>query len=238
MLRRIAVCVIGLWALVACSADANEAKIRQILEGKFPKMKVESVTKAPFAGLYEVVLDGEIVYTDDKVEYFFGGNLYDIRKLPPRNLTQESANQIIVKVLAASQDIAIKRVKGDGSRTLYTFEDPNCGFCQKLSQELTKVDNVTVYTFLTPILSQDSIEKSRAVWCAGDRAKAWDDLMLRATLPDSGATCSAPIERSLALMKRFGVRGTPAIYLRTGQHIGGFIPADQIERALNSVSAK
>ena len=238
MLRRIAVCVIGLWALVACSADANEAKIRQILEGKFPKMKVESVTKAPFAGLYEVVLDGEIVYTDDKVEYFFGGNLYDIRKLPPRNLTQESANQIIVKVLAASQDIAIKRVKGDGSRTLYTFEDPNCGFCQKLSQELTKVDNVTVYTFLTPILSQDSIEKSRAVWGAGDRAKAWDDLMLRATLPDSGETCNAPIERSLALMKRFGVRGTPAIYLQTGQHIGGFIPADQIERALNSVSAK
>ena len=238
MLRRIAVCVIGLWALVACSADANEAKIRQILEGKFPKMKVESVTKAPFAGLYEVVLDGEIVYTDDKVEYFFGGNLYDIRKLPPRNLTQESANQIIVKVLAASQDIAIKRVKGDGSRTLYTFEDPNCGFCQKLSQELTKVDNVTVYTFLTPILSQDSIEKSRAVWCAGDRAKAWDDLMLRATLPDSGATCNAPIERSLALMKRFGVRGTPAIYLVNGQHIGGFIPADQIERALDSVKAK
>jgi thiol:disulfide interchange protein DsbC len=97
---------------------------------------------------------------------------------------------------------------------------------------------VTVYTFLTPILSQDSIEKSRAVWCAGDRAKAWDDLMLRATLPDGGATCNAPIERSLALMKRFGVRGTPAIYLVNGQHIGGFIAADQIERALNSASAK
>jgi thiol:disulfide interchange protein DsbC len=230
--------MIGLWALVACAADANEAKIRQILQGKFPTLKVESVTKAPFAGLYEVVLDGEIVYTDDKVEYFFGGNLYDIRTLPPRNLTQESSNRMIVRVLAASQDIAIKRVKGNGTRTLYTFEDPNCGYCQRLSHELAKVDNLTVYTFLTPILSQDSIDKARAVWCASDRAKAWDDLMLRATLPDSGATCNAPIDRSLALMKRFGVRGTPAIYLVNGQHIGGFIAAEQIEQALNSVSAQ
>jgi thiol:disulfide interchange protein DsbC len=230
--------MIGLWALVACSADANEAKIRQILEGKFPNLKIESVTKAPFAGLYEVVLDGEIVYTDEKVEYFLGGNLYDIRKLPPRNLTQERTNLVIVKLLAASQDIAVKRVKANGSRTLYTFEDPNCGYCQRLSQELTKVDNVTVYTFLTPILSQDSMDKSRAVWCAGDRAKAWDDLMLRATLPEGSATCNAPLERSLALMKRFGVRGTPAIYLANGQHIGGFIAAEQIERALDSVSAK
>ena len=172
MLRRIAVCVIGLWAMVACSADANEAKVRQILQGKFPTMKVESVTKAPCAGLYEVVLDGEIVYTDDKVEYFFGGNIYDIRTLPPRNLTEESSNRLIIRVLAASQDIAIKRVKGDGSRTLYTFEDPNCGYCQRLTQELTKVNNLTVYTFLTPILSQDSVEKSRAVWCASGGTSA------------------------------------------------------------------
>ena len=238
MLRRLAVCILGFAALVACSADANEAKVKQLLQGKFPAMKVESVTKAPFAGLYEVVLDGEIVYTDERVEYLFGGNLFDIRTLPPRNLTQESNNRSIVRLLASSQDMAIKRVKGNGSRTLYTFEDPNCGFCKQLNQELTKVNDVTIYTFLTPILSPDSMDKSRAVWCAGDRAKAWDDLMLRAALPESGGTCATPIERSIELMKRFGVRGTPAIFLANGQHISGFIPADQIERALNSATAK
>jgi thiol:disulfide interchange protein DsbC len=238
MLRRFAVCMVGFWALVACSADANEAKIRQVLEGKFPTLKVESVTKAPFAGLYEVVLDGEIVYTDEKVEYFFGGNLYDIRTLPPRNLTQVSSSRMIVKQLAAAQDMAIKRVKGNGSRILYTFEDPNCGYCKQLSQELTKISDVTVYTFLTPILSQDSVDKSRAVWCSSDRAKAWDDLMLNAVLPAGGAACNAPIERSIALMKRFGVRGTPALYFANGQHIGGFVPAEQIEKALNSAGAK
>lgn len=238
MLRRLAVWALTVGGLIACSASADEAKVRQALQAKFPAMTVESVTKAPFAGLYEVVLDGEIVYTDEKVEYFFGGNIYDIRTLPPRNLTQDSASRKIVQVLNGSLDLAIKRVKGDGKRTLYTFEDPNCGYCKQLNRELVKVDNVTIYTFLLPILSPDSVEKSRAIWCASDRAKAWDDLMLKAALPEGGKTCATPIEKNLQLMRRFGIRGTPAIYLANGQHIGGYIPAEQIERALDSVPAK
>lgn len=238
MLRRIAVWVLTLGALVACSASANEAKIRQILQGKFPTMTVESVTKAPFAGLYEVVLDGEIVYTDEKVEYFFGGSIYDIRTLPPRNLTEESTNRAVVQLLNGSRDLAIRRVKGSGKRTLYTFEDPNCGYCKQLHRELAKIEDVTIYTFLLPILSQDSIDKSRAVWCAKDRAKAWDDLMLKAALPEGGNACNTPIEKNLQLMRRFGIRGTPAVYLANGQQIGGYVPAEKIEQALNSVAAK
>lgn len=238
MLRRLAVCALTVWGLVACSASADEAKIRQILQGKFPTMPVESVTKAPFAGLYEVVLDGEIVYTDEKVEYFFGGNIYDIRTLPPRNLTEESTGRAVVQILNGSRDLAIRRVKGNGKRTLYTFEDPNCGYCKQLSKELEKITDVTIYTFLLPILGADSVEKSRAVWCAEDRAKAWDDLMLKAALPQAGKTCNAPVEKSLQLMRRFGIRGTPAVYLANGQQIGGYVPAEKIEQALNSVAAK
>lgn len=238
MLKRFAACVLAVWGLAACGASADEAKIRQILQGKFPNMTVQSVSKAPFAGLYEVVLDGEIVYTDAKVEYFFGGNIYDIRTLPPRNLTQDATNRMVVQTLAGSRDQAIKRVKGNGSRILYTFEDPNCGYCKRLQQEFEKMTDVTIYTFLLPILSQDSVEKSRAVWCAPDRAKAWDDLMLRAKLPEGGRTCDTPIERNIQLMRRFGIRGTPAIYLATGQHIGGFVAAEKLERALNTKEAK
>lgn len=238
MSKRFAACVVALWGLVACSASADEARIRQALQGKFPNMTVQSVTKAPFAGLYEVVLDGEIVYTDDKVEYFFGGNIYDIRTLPPRNLTQESTHRMVGQTLTGAREFAIKRVRGSGKRTLYTFEDPNCGYCKQLHRELEKIDDVTIYTFLLPILSQDSVEKSRAVWCAADRAKAWDDLMLRAVLPEGGASCSTPIERNLQLMRRFGIRGTPAIYLSNGQHIGGYVPAAKLEQALNSVESR
>jgi thiol:disulfide interchange protein DsbC len=238
MLKRYAACLLVLCGLAAFNAAAEEARIRQILQSKFPNMTVQSVTKAPFAGLYEVVLDGEIVYTDAKVEYFFGGNIYDIRTLPPRNLTQEANNRLVVLTLAGSQEQAIKRVKGNGRRILYTFEDPNCGYCKRLQQELEKVTDITIYTFLLPILSQDSVEKSRAVWCAPDRAKAWDDLMLRAVLPEGGRACSTPIERNLQLMRRFGIRGTPAIYLANGQHIGGFMPAEKLEQALNALEPR
>lgn len=238
MLRRVAVCALTVWALAACSASANEARIRQILQNKFPTMVVESVTKAPFAGLYEAVLDGEIVYTDEKVEYFFGGSIYDIRTLPPRNLTQDSTNRMMVQTLAGARDLAIKRVKGNGTRTLYTFEDPNCGYCKQLTRELQKVDDITIYTFLLPILSRDSMEKSRAIWCSADRAKAWDDLMLRSAMPEGGTACNTPIERNMQLMRRFGIRGTPAIYLANGQQIGGYVPAEKIEQALKTVIQK
>jgi thiol:disulfide interchange protein DsbC len=238
MLRRLAVLAATICGFTAGSANADEAQVKQALQARFPAMSVESVTKAPFAGLYEVVLDGEIVYTDDKVEYFFAGSLYDIRTLPPRNLTQEKSGRTVVQALTGSRESAIKRVKGDGKRTLYTFEDPNCGYCKQLNRELVKVDNVTIYTFLLPILSQDSVEKSRAVWCSEDRAQAWDDLMLKAALPEGGKSCAAPIEKNIQLMRRFGIRGTPAIYLENGRHIGGYLPAAQIEQALNSIPAK
>ena len=123
-------------------ARADEAEIQKILQARLPTMVVESVTKTPFAGLYEVVLDGELVYTDEKAEYFFGGNIYDIRTLPPRNLTQARTNQVVASAFTKARDLAIKRVRGKGERTLYTFEDPNCGYCQALQKELAKIDNV------------------------------------------------------------------------------------------------
>lgn len=238
MSKKFAACLLVMWGLTACGANADETKVRQLLQTKFPTMTVDSVTKAPFAGLYEVVLDGEIVYTNDKVEYFLAGNLYDVRTLPPRNLTQDNTGQRVVKTLNGSLDQALKRVHGNGKRTLYTFEDPNCGYCKQLHRELAKLNDVTIYTFLLPILSADSVEKSRAVWCASDRLKAWDDVMTKGVSDNGNRSCDTPIEKNIQLMRRFGIRGTPAIYLANGQHIGGYIPADKIEQALNSVPSK
>lgn len=224
--------------LFGASASADEASVTQKLKARLPNMAVESVTKSPFAELYEVVIDGEIVYTDDKVEYFFSGNIYDIRTQPPKNLTQDRTNRLAAKTLENSIGSAIKRVKGNGKRTLYTFEDPNCSFCKQLQKELAKVNDITHYVFLIPILGQDSYDKARAIWCAKDRAKAWDDLMLRSATPEGGSNCTTPIEKNLQLMRRFGIRGTPAVYLADGQQIGGYVPAEKIEQALKTVAAK
>jgi thiol:disulfide interchange protein DsbC len=163
----------------------------------------------------------------------------DLRAGAERNLTRERNAQLAAQSLRKSTDNAVKRVRGNGKRVIYTFEDPNCGYCRELQKELMKLSDVTIYTFLWPILSPDSIDKSRAVWCSKDRAKAWDDLMSRGVAPQAGAKCDAPFERNHELAQRFGIRGTPAIFLGDGRQVGaGFVPATELEQALNSVAAK
>ena len=218
---------------------ASEAAIRQSFQARFPNSAVESVTRTPFAGIYEVVFNGQIAYTDEKLNFVFFGNLVDVRAGAERNLTRERNAQLAAQSLKKSADNAVKRVRGNGKRVLYTFEDPNCGYCRELQKELMKLSDVTIYTFLWPILSPDSIDKSRAVWCAKDRAKAWDDLMSRGVAPQAGAKCDAPFEKNHELAQRFGIRGTPAVFLGDGRQVGaGYVPAAELEQALNSVAAK
>jgi len=218
---------------MAVTAQADETSVRKAFEAKFPAMKVENVARMPFPGLYEVVFDGQVVYTDEKLNYLMSGNLFDLRNAQERNLTRDRRDQMASGALLKAQPNAIKRVRGNGKRLVYTFEDPNCGYCKQLQKELNKMTDITVYTFLLPILSPDSVEKAKAVWCAKDRAKTWDDLMNKASLPANAVkTCATPLEENQALAQRFGVRGTPAVYLANGQQVGGFLPAAQLEQAL------
>ena len=232
MLKRFAMCALALAALVGLPAHADEASVRQAFQAKFPKVTIESVTKTAFAGVYELVMDSQVFYTDEKTSYLFSGNLLDIRGGEPRNLTQEASNKLAAGTLAKSTDLAVKRVKGNGRRVLYTFEDPNCGYCKELQKELDKINNVTIYTFLWPILSNDSIEKSKAIWCAKDRGKAWEEAMTKGTVPAGKRDCETPLEKNAQLAQRFGIRGTPGVYIASGQQIGGYIAADKIEAAL------
>lgn len=239
MLRAFVICFLTVAAFFASVASADEAAVRQGFQAKFPNTTVETVSKTPFPGIYEVIFSGQMVYTDEKVTFLFTGNLFDLREQPARNLTEDRNNRLIGSALASSTNMAVKRVKGNGKRTLYTFEDPNCGYCKKLQEELVKLNNVTIYTFLLPIVAPpDSVEKSKAVWCAKDRGKAWDEMMSKGTVPSGTKKCDTPIEKSIELAQRFGVHGTPAVYLTSGQQIGGYLPADKIEQALNSVPSK
>jgi thiol:disulfide interchange protein DsbC len=234
MMNRIAALLVMLCALgpVALHAQiTDEARVQQAMQAKFPKMKVESVTRLPIGGLFEVVLSGEIVYTDSKGEYLLGGTLYDLRATPPRNVTQDAQRKIAAKTLTGGHDSAIKVVRGNGKRVLYTFEDPNCGYCKELYKELAKMTDVTVYTYLLPILSPDSTEKSRAIWCAKDRAKAWDQVMTKGAVSEASKPCDAPLAKNTEMSQRLGISGTPAIYLANGQQLGGYVPAQQIELA-------
>jgi thiol:disulfide interchange protein DsbC len=238
MLRKIAAMFLVLAGLAAGTACASEAVIRKAVQARFPDIPVDSVSKTPFGGIYEIVVGGRILYTDDKVSYIFIGKLLDTRGVGERDLTAERSAQLAAQTLRKSTDQAIKRVRGNGKRVIYTFEDPNCGFCRQLQRELLKISDITIYTFLWPILSQDSEEKSRAIWCAKDRAKAWDDVMLRGAGAQSDGQCETPIDRNKQLAQRFRINGTPAIFFADGSMNGGYMPAEQLEQALNSIASK
>lgn len=232
MNKTFASCALALAALLCAPARADEASVRQAFQAKL-KMAVEAVSKTPFPGIYEVVVDGQLFYTDEKVTYLFSGNLLDLRGREPRNLTQEASGKLAVATLVKSTDFAVKRVKGSGKRVIYTFEDPNCGYCKELQKELAKVNDVTIYTFLFPILSPDSMEKSKAIWCSKDRAKAWEDFMLRGIAPTGRRDCDiSAIEKNQRLAQRFHLKGTPAVFIGSGEQVGGFVPAEKLEAAL------
>ncbi|MGV0999070.1 MAG: DsbC family protein [Fluviibacter sp.] len=191
-------------------------------------IKPQRIIKTPYlGGLYEIYAGGQLFYSDEKGSVFVFGSLIDGKT--HRNITAEQQ-----MALLPLQD-AIKRVNGNGGngkRTLITFEDPNCGYCKKLTKELVNLKDATIYTFMVPILSEDSLVKSKKIWCASDRLKAWDDWMLNGKAPTGTDNCANPLERNSKLAQGLGVSGTPAIYFPNGEKVPGYMPLDKIEKAL------
>jgi thiol:disulfide interchange protein DsbC len=232
MNKRILLGVLASLCIFAAHAQGSDtADIKKAVEASLGKgTKVESVRDAGVLGLYEVVVGGEILYTDKKATYFLLGDIMDAKSR--RNLTEERKNKLAqIKFSDLPFDLAIKQVRGNGKRVFATFEDPHCGYCKKLAHELKGMTDVTIYTFLYPILSPDSTEKSKNIWCAPDKGKAWNDWILQATEPPAGK-CDAPTEKLVALGRKLNIRGTPTIFFTDGSRVPGFIPAAQIEQMI------
>lgn len=226
-------------ALVTTACSAGESDIRKNIEARFPGAKVDSINKTPVSGIYEVVVDGDqVIYADSKADYVVVGEMLETQN--KRNLTRERLDKLQeVKFDTLPLDQAIKVVKGDGSRKIAVFSDPDCPYCRKLEPELAKLNNVTIYTFLYPLpFHKDAARKSKVVWCSADKVKAWDDLMLRNKLDDKVAgDCPNPIEANLALGQKLHVQGTPAIIFTNGKRAPGYIPADRLEQLLAAAAA-
>ncbi len=220
---------LALLLLAAGAARADEGSVKKSVEA-WMGGKVDAVRKAGVLGLYEIQVGHDLYYTDEKVSLFFDGSLIDTKTR--KNLTQERLNKLsAINFSDLPLEYAVKTVKGDGKRVFATFEDPNCGYCKKLAKEMDGMDNVTIYTFLLPILSPDSVSKSKAVWCSADRARAWRELMVN-NVPPAAANCDAPVDKVMALAQKYNIRGTPTIFLANGERIPGALPAAQLEQKL------
>ena len=227
-------CLLLALLFFAGRAAADEASVKKAAQAKFPQSNIESVTKTPYFGLYEVYIDRELFYTDDKLDYFILGSIFDGKTL--QNLSEERKRKLsAIKFDSLPLDLAIKIVKGNGKRKVAIFSDPYCPFCQRLEQDMVNVTDVTIYTFLYPIesLHPGATEKAKAIWCSSDRVKAWNDFMLKRSGPEAKSSCDTPVDRIVEFGQKKAIRGTPTLIFADGQVIPGAIPAAQLEQILN-----
>jgi thiol:disulfide interchange protein DsbC len=216
-------------------ALADEAGLKKAMEAAYPKFKVESVTKTPYGGLYEVFMNGQIIYTDEKLTFLIAdGQLVDPKT--KRNITGDRIEELTkIDFNSLPLEQAIKVVKGNGSRKLVVFSDVDCPYCKRLEQkELSNIDNVTVYTFLYPIeqLHPDAAAKSKSIWCADNRVKAWNDWILNNQLPTKTGNCEVPLEKVGELARKVGVTSTPTLIFADGKRLLGALPYKEIEKYL------
>ena len=235
-------------ALVAACASAwsDDAAIRKNFAERNPNAgKIDEITKTPIPGLYEVRVGSEIFYADDQANFVLfpsssGGDGHIIDTRTKADLTQvrlDKLSFVDVPSLPFKDAIALKQ--GTGARRLVVFEDPNCHYCKDVEKNLVALKDVTIYTFLIPILGPDSVNKSRDIWCSNENAKTWRSWMLNGALPQRtmGACDTAAIKRNVALAEHYRVNGTPAIIFEDGSRFAGAVDLDKLSKKLDEVAA-
>jgi thiol:disulfide interchange protein DsbC len=221
-------------------APADEAAIRKNLSTRLPSLPaIDEVTPMPAGGLWEVRMGSEVIYTDAQGRYVFQGQIVDTWKR--QNLTEERIAKLTAfdfSKLPLKDAVVWKR--GTGARKLVVFADPNCGYCKRFERELNNVKDITVYTFLLPILGGDSPEKSRAIWCAKDKGKTWRSWMLDGTPPPdvAGACDTSALDRNVVLGQKHAINGTPSLVFENSERVPGILDAAELEKHLNAPKRK
>lgn len=227
--------LLGAMALVlptfaVAQADASR-EVEQRFTQQFSNVPVTAVRPTPYDGLYEIQVGNTLLYADEAVSFVLEGNLIDASTRS--NVTAQRQEQInTIDFAELPMELAFEQRRGDGSRVIALFEDPNCGYCKQLRQTLQQVDDITIYTFMYPILSADSHTKVESVWCADERGTVWDDWMLNGITPPT-LQCDAPLDDLVALGRQYNVRGTPTMFFADGTRATGALPGPMLEQRLN-----
>lgn len=213
---------------------AVESALRKNLPERLPRLgRIDEIRRTPVPGLYEVRMGADIVYSDAEGNHLISGELIDTRTR--RNLTEERVDKLLaIDFQQLPLKDAFVMVRGDGKRKVAVFEDPNCGYCKRFERDLQKVDNVTVYLFLYPILGPDSTEKSRNIWCAKDKAKAWLDWMVRnePAARAEGSCDASALARNVEFGRKYRITGTPTLVFTDGSRVPGAIGPAELEKLL------
>lgn len=230
-------------ALLFCgSLAAQEATIRKTLSERLPQLpKIDEIVRTPVAGLYEVRYGGtNLLYSDEKGDFILvNGSMVDTKTRV--DLTEARLDKLTAVDFEKLplKDAMVTR-QGNGSRRLAVFADPNCGYCKRFERDLLNVKDVTIYTFLIPILGPDSNTKSRDIWCAKDASRVWRSWMVEGQAPGKApAGCdTTALDRNLAFSQAHRITGTPSLFFEDGTRRPGALSADAVEKLLTTAARK
>lgn len=233
--RLMQVSLLALASLSSSLAGAQEATIRKNLSERLGNLpKIDEVSKTPMNGLYEVRMGNEVMYSDAEGNFLIQGALIDVKQ--KRNLTEERIEKLSsIPFEQLPLKNAFTQVRGNGKRKLVVFADPNCGYCKRFEKDLQKLENVTIYHFLYPILGDDSKTKSKNIWCAKDKAKAWNDWMVNAVTPPTANCDASALDATLEFGKKQRITGTPTLLFADGSRVPGAVPIAQVEKMLADI---
>ena len=234
-LRLTRVSLLALAALSMNTTFAQEATLRKNLSERLPNLpKIDEVSKTPMNGLYELRMGNEVMYSDAEGNFLIQGSLIDVKQ--KRNLTEERVEKLsAIPFDQLPMKTAFTQVRGNGKRKLAVFADPNCGYCKRFEKDLQKLDNVTIHHFLYPILGEDSRTKSRNIWCAKDKAKAWNDWMINGTVPTTANCDASSVDTIVEFGKKNRITGTPMLLFADGTRVPGAVPMAQVEKMLTDI---
>jgi len=227
--------ILGVLLSISVAIGQTEQQLKTDLQKKLgANAKVRSVSPAPVSGLYEVLVGNDVLYTDSSGKYLIQGEIIELAT--GKNITeQRQADLNRIKWADLLPANAIKTVRGNGSRQLAVFSDPNCGYCKRLEKSLQQLDNVTVYTYLLPVLGPDSLQKSKQIWCAADPYKTYMDWMISGSTPSGKSDCTTPLDKNMAFAKSYGVTGTPTLFFTDGSRFPGAVQITDIEKKFSSL---
>lgn len=237
-MREYMTAIVALSLIFSTAARAEgeiESRLTERVTAALPGLHVTSVQKAPVKGIYEVTLDGDLLYVTEDGRFALKGDLFDLNER--RNLSEERRGQMRLSTLRSLEpETMIEFAPADSKHLLYVFTDVDCGYCRKFHKEVGILNDagiaVRYLAFPRAGVGSETYDKMVAVWCAKDRQMALTNAKNGERVQQ--ASCDNPIEKQYQLGQRLGVKGTPTIITDDGRELGGYVPSAELVGIVNN----
>lgn len=226
------------------SEASTLANLREKIADQLPGMPVDSVAATPIDGVYELITEGQIYYVNSDASFLLTGNMIELAT--QQNLTELRLGGLHMDLLATidESNMLIYEPKETSDRSITVFTDISCGYCRLLHEQIdTLLDagvRVRYLMFPRAGLGSPAHQALESVWCNGDPQKAMTTAKAGGQVAQ--ASCANPIESHVQIAEQVGLRGTPLIYLDTGERVHGYreaaILADMVNGGVPYSSAK